>query len=135
MEHVRHRRFPRRSFARHGLQHGADATSPARTDSVLLRAVALHGAHHTVGATEEIVSPSAVAGHSVQISATTQVSGFIVPVYDRYEVCKRLVRMLLRAAAGFDERMRIINRAVLYSLRACGYHLVPGIVSLLTPME
>jgi hypothetical protein len=41
------------------------------------------------------VSPSAVAGHSVQIPATTQVSGFIVPVYDRYEVCKRLVRMVV----------------------------------------
>lgn len=41
------------------------------------------------------MSPSAVAGHSVQISATTQVSGFIVPVDDRHEVCKRLVRMVV----------------------------------------
>src|SRR5512133_1880015 len=38
------------------LQHRADATSTTRTDSVLLRAIALHCAHHTVGATEEIVS-------------------------------------------------------------------------------
>jgi hypothetical protein len=58
------------SLARHGLQHGSDATSPTRTDSVLLRAVALHGAHHTAGATEEIVSPSAVAGHSVQVASS-----------------------------------------------------------------
>src|SRR5262249_57134224 len=38
--------------------HGADATSPTCTDSVLLRASALFGAHHTLGATEEIVSPT-----------------------------------------------------------------------------
>ena len=43
------------------LYNPADATSSTRTNSVLLRASALHGAHHTVGATEEIVSPSAVA--------------------------------------------------------------------------
>jgi hypothetical protein len=51
------------------------------------------------------VSPSAVAGHSVQIPATTQVSGFIVPVYDRYEVRKRLVRMVV--ASRGPRRMQI----------------------------
>jgi hypothetical protein len=51
------------------------------------------------------VSPSAVAGHSIQDPATTQVSGFIVPVYDRYEVCKRLVRMVVAS------RGRILLRA------------------------
>src|SRR5215469_15001737 len=61
MEPVRHRRFPGCSLARHALQHGSDATSPACTDSVFLRALTLHCAHHTFGATEE--SPSTVAKH------------------------------------------------------------------------
>src|SRR5262249_37851229 len=63
MEPVWHRRFSGCSLARHALQHGANATSPARADSVLLRAVALPGAHHTVGATEEIVLPSGRLAH------------------------------------------------------------------------
>src|SRR4030095_6715930 len=65
MEPVWYCRFPGCSLARHGLQHGSDATSPARTDSVLLRALALHCAHHTFGATEEIASSSTVAKHRV----------------------------------------------------------------------
>ena len=76
MEPVWHRRFPGCSLARHALQHGANATSPSRTDSVLLRAVALHGPHHTAGATEEIVSPSAVAGQ-LGTSYDDQVSGLL----------------------------------------------------------
>src|SRR6516164_5011356 len=61
MEPVRHCRFPGCSLARNALQHGSDATSAACTDSVLLRALTLHCAHHTFGATEE--SPSSVAKH------------------------------------------------------------------------
>src|SRR5215475_5737568 len=70
MEPVRHRRFSGCSLARHALQHWSDATSPACTDSVLLCALPLHCAHHTFGATEEIVSEHRERHHCRCVSTT-----------------------------------------------------------------
>src|SRR5215467_9533847 len=69
MEPVRHRRFSRCSFARHALQHRSDATAPACTDSVLLRALTLHCAHHSFGATEESSSTVAKNPSTIETSA------------------------------------------------------------------
>src|SRR4249919_1999288 len=99
MDPVRHRRFPGCSLARHALQRGAHATSPTRTDSVLLRALALHCAHHTFGATERfhlLTQPPTIQAtpwYALQLIEELNIIQYFVNP-GRHNCCKQAITLI-----------------------------------------